>query len=117
MKVRKKSAMKIRWCYNSRIAARLNVNAIVLYPFVFVKHPAASPELTAHELEHVVQIEREGVIKFYAKYLWFYYKNLWHYRNGFKAYWNIPYEVEARAAEKGLKGPPKDQTESHSSYS
>lgn len=101
--------MKIRWRYNSRIATRLKVNAIVLYPFVFVKHPTASPELTAHELEHVEQIRREGVVKFYVKYLYFYYKNLWKYRNGFKAYWNIPYEIEARAAEKGLQGSLNDQ--------
>lgn len=91
--------LKIRWRYNSRIAAYLKVNAIVLYPFVFVKHPAASVQLTNHELEHVLQMRREGVVKFYIKYLWFYFKNLRKYKNSYLAYWHIPYEVEARAAE------------------
>ncbi len=100
--------MKIRWRYNSRIAARLKVNAIVLYPFILVKHPTASPQLTAHELEHVLQMRREGVLKFYAKYLWFYFKGLLRYRNSYLAYYNIPYEVEARAAETTLLFRPKD---------
>lgn len=92
-------SLKIRWRYNSRLATRLKVNAIVLYPFVFVKHPTASPQLTAHELEHVSQMRREGVLKFYSKYLWFYAQGLLRYRDSYLAYWNIPYEVEARAAE------------------
>lgn len=91
--------MRIRWRYNSRLAAFLKVNAIVLYPFVFVKHATSSPKLTNHELEHVSQMRREGVIRFYAKYLWYYFKGLLRYRNSYLAYYNIPYEAEARAAE------------------
>ncbi len=71
----------------------------MLYPFIFVKHPAASPQLTAHELEHVLQMRRDGVVWFYTKYLWFYFVNLRKYKNSHIAYLNIPYEIEARAAE------------------
>lgn len=91
--------MKIRWRYNSKFAELLKVNAIVMYPFVFVTKASASQALIAHELEHVAQIRREGLVKFYMKYLWFYFRNLRIYKNSFKAYYNIPYEIEARAAE------------------
>lgn len=46
-------------------------------------------KLEAHELEHLAQIKREGVIKFCLKYLWYLI------RYGYK---NNPYEVEARKA-------------------
>ena len=71
-----------------------------MYPFIFIKLAEASSTLIAHELKHVEQIQREGVLKYYLKYLWFYFQNLRRYRNHHQAYWNIPYEIEARAAEK-----------------
>lgn len=49
----------------------------------------------AHELEHVRQIEREGLIKFYVKYLWY------NIRYGYR---NNPYEVAARRAENAMDG-------------
>lgn len=56
----------------------------------------------AHELAHIAQIRREGILTFYSKYLWYYFKNLRRYRNSHQAYLNIPYEIEAREAEKPL---------------
>jgi hypothetical protein len=46
--------------------------------------------LIKHEREHARQIEEHGVIKFYAKYLWF------TLRHGYR---NNPLEVSARKAE------------------
>ena len=46
--------------------------------------------LIRHELQHIAQIERDGIVAFSAKYLW------WLARYG---YVNNPYEIEARAAE------------------
>jgi hypothetical protein len=47
--------------------------------------------LLAHEFKHLEQIERDGVLKFSIKYLW------WTLRYGYKA---NPYEAEARQAER-----------------
>ena len=43
--------------------------------------------LRVHEIMHVAQIERDGVIRFSVMYLW------WLISVG---YWASPYEVEAR---------------------
>jgi len=48
--------------------------------------------LLRHERKHLEQIERDGRLVFSIRYLW------WLCRYG---YWNNPYEVEARRAEKG----------------
>lgn len=47
-----------------------------------------------HEAKHIEQAKKEGIIKFYIKYLWFCIRY---------GYTNNPYEVEARAAEKEQK--------------
>lgn len=47
--------------------------------------------LLRHERCHLQQIERDGRLKFSVRYLY------WLARHG---YWNNPYEVEARAAER-----------------
>ena len=46
--------------------------------------------LLRHEMKHLEQIERDGILKFSVKYLW------WLARYG---YLNNPYEIEARKAE------------------
>lgn len=47
--------------------------------------------LLRHERCHLEQIERDGRLKFSIRYLY------WLARHG---YWNNPYEIEARAAER-----------------
>jgi len=84
------------------------LRGIVLYPFIFMRPYTeehikfSDPETTAkhigirnrvlfrHELQHAYQIKREGVIKFYIKYLWFQIK--YGYRDN-------PYEIEAENIE------------------
>jgi hypothetical protein len=53
-----------------------------------------------HELVHFEQIQSDGILKFYTKYILFYLLGLVLYRNHMEAYMNIPYEVEAYRAER-----------------
>lgn len=69
--------------------------AITLGHTVLFKYPEehyVGRNTIAHELVHVAQIEREGLLKFYAKYLWY------NIRYGYK---DNPYEIEARETAKG----------------
>ncbi len=85
--------MKIIEVPNSKIAAYLKVN-ITLYPFIFyVGNPA--PDVRTHELTHVDQIQKIGVLKFYVSYLLFYFANRLSGLDVNKSYMQIPYEVEA----------------------
>ena len=59
-------------------------------------------ELVVHEITHVLQYDREGFIKFLRLYLKSFYKNLrkkkkWDLGARAEAYFEIPYEIEARA--------------------
>jgi hypothetical protein len=68
------------------------IRGIVIWPTVYLAPPAhaVSPELLKHELTHVYQIMRDGVLLFYLKYFW--------YRLRF-GYHDHPYEVEAHEAQ------------------
>lgn len=56
-------------------------------------------EIVRHEMKHVEQIKRLGVIRFYSQYLWEYACNLIHFGNHNDAYMAISFEIEARSAE------------------
>ena len=61
----------------------------------------ASPEVAqilAHERCHVAQYRRLTSFGFWVTYLFAWLSGLLRYRNAFRAYWEIPLEVEARAA-------------------
>ena len=60
------------------------------------------PVLRRHEMIHIEQIDRDGVIVFCVRYLW------WGVRHG---YWNNPYEVEAYARENEPPGHPGRELE------
>jgi len=60
-------------------------------------------ELVVHEITHVLQYAREGVLRFLRLYLKSYYSNLrkkkkWDIYARAEAYLEIPYEIEARQA-------------------
>ena len=99
---------QLRFYFNSwlfRLPLLRNYSAITLLPFgVFFSGSQAEvdPRTLNHELVHVEQIERLGLLKFYVSYLWHYLKNLIKYRNHDLAYHNIPFEVEAREREGAL---------------
>ena len=60
-----------------------------------------TPELLKHEMIHQEQMDRHGVLAFYAIYLKDYLRNLAKFRDHDEAYWNIPFEIEARERERG----------------
>ena len=51
-----------------------------------------NPRLKRHELKHIEQMEREGILKFLIKYNYYWIKYGYKYN---------PYEIEARKAENG----------------
>jgi len=63
----------------------------VLYPYLLFRDSKddVTDRLFRHEMEHVYQIRREGVLVFYLVYLWH------AIRYGYNS---IPYEVAAREA-------------------
>lgn len=66
--------------------------AQVLLPgVIFVRRGVhASPRLIAHELVHVDQLERMGLVRYWVRYLWFLARH---------GYWDNPLESEARRGE------------------
>lgn len=96
--------MKIFHVKNSLIARILNVEAIVLFPFIFFRSKKPNEILISHELIHVEQIKREGALKFYFKYLLEYsllrLKKVPHY----EAYRSISFEKEAYEKQKKITG-------------
>lgn len=86
--------MKIRIVYNFPLLMK-GYEAITLYPFIFVKGPVIDKVTVKHELEHVRQINRVGLVYFYISYLWYFLVGLIGLGNWKAAYYNIPYEREA----------------------
>ena len=58
--------------------------------------------LVRHELAHVRQVNRHGVIVFLIRYVAEFLRLLWKHRSFNTAYNDISFEVEARAAEESL---------------
>jgi hypothetical protein len=92
--------MKIFHVKNSLLCRIINVDAIVLYPFIFFHSKVPDEILISHEMVHVEQIKREGMFKFYFKYLFEYLvlrcKKIPHS----KAYHSISFEIEAYEKQK-----------------
>lgn len=61
---------KIKVIYNSYLTRLLNLDGLVLYPFVLVStsNDETLPSILKHEVTHVHQIERDGFCKFYFQY-------------------------------------------------
>lgn len=87
--------MKVRIKYGVKLPGK--INGILVYPYILLRCPEyrACPILVKHELIHVEQIKRDGVIVFWLKYEAWFVWNFIKYRNLYKAYRNIPYEIEA----------------------
>jgi hypothetical protein len=48
-----------------------SIKAITLFPFVFyAKRAGDDPCIRAHEMVHVQQVRRMGVLRFYITYMW-----------------------------------------------
>lgn len=82
-----------------------DVAAITLGRRIYLKpdlRPTSLERLLRHELAHVRQIERLGLLVFYWKYVAEFAYHLWRVRSMSRAYRLISFEVEANAAEEGL---------------
>lgn len=76
---------------------------IYLAPGFYRVDTAEGLALIAHEVAHCCQYQRHGVWRFRAKYLAAYFKNR---RSGMphnRAYFEIPFEVEARKVERKVR--------------
>ena len=80
---------------NSRIAKVLNVQAIVLYPFVFFAEKNPGDILINHEMIHITQIKKLGVLRFYFHYIREYFSGRQKGLNHHEAYRSISFEKEA----------------------
>lgn len=94
--------MKIRLVRKSFLPKILKVEAIALYPFMFFADERPSVKTINHELIHILQVRRDGFIRFYFNYL----KEYFIFRKkGFahrEAYLAISYEVEAYSNQNDL---------------
>ena len=97
--------MKTKWIYDSKFARILKVNAITLYPFVFVAldYDRVPNELIYHEFVHIKQIRAQGWFRFYATYLYEYFKLRAMGLDADEAYFAIPAEIEAFEKESTLE--------------
>ncbi len=80
---------------SGRILARSWIGAITIGHLVLARDRATLERTLAHELVHVQQYERWGLL-FPLLYLWASWEA---WRRGGRAYWDNRYEVEAREAE------------------
>lgn len=92
---------KIRISYQHwafRLPLLRRYRGIVVGRRIWFKHgpDQISDELLRHEMIHQKQMDRNGVFRFYAIYLRDYFVNLARFRSHHQAYWNIPFELEAR---------------------
>jgi len=88
------AATGLAWLLSSRFFAHREIAAITLGRKIHFRmldnydpHTAWGLALLAHEIKHVEQYERDGWLKFYAKYFWAYV--LHGYGN------SVPFEAEA----------------------
>lgn len=87
---------------NSRLARILRVNGIVLYPFVFLAPKDPDVYLLNHELIHLAQIKRVGVLRFYVTYLREYLRFRKQRMGHDEAYRSISFEREAYENDRNL---------------
>lgn len=94
--------MSPRFKFEHWLPRLLQVDAITLYPYVlFAEHMDDYEDSTTirHEMVHVAQVRSYGWFRFYISYLLYYAAERVKGEDHYNAYLNIPWEVEARAAE------------------
>ncbi len=80
---------------NVKLLRWFGINGIVLWPFVLYADKDPHPFVKNHEAIHVAQIRRDGVLKFYARYLGEYARGRLAGLSHNEAYFQISYEQEA----------------------
>ena len=94
--------IKIRVIRKSFFAKILKVEGIVIYPFILFSIEKPGVKLINHELIHILQVRRDGILKFYFNYLKEYYLSRNKNLNHNEAYLSISYEKEAYAHQSDL---------------
>jgi len=81
-----------------------DVEAVALFGHCFFRDSEQDthPYLINHELIHCYQIKRDGILRFYFKYIKDYIMLRLKGHNHTQAYLSIPYEIEAYANQKNL---------------
>jgi hypothetical protein len=89
----------------------LRCEAFVFYPFIVFKEDKDKvPKTTVrHELIHIRQLKRDGLIKSTVLYTYYYVKNYLRYKDFDKAYREIPYEKEAYKKERYITLTPEEK--------
>ena len=88
------------WLARNVVAITLGRRIYVL-PRFLQKPSAEVTRLIRHELAHVQQVERHGLIGFLVRYLAEFFRHLRRERSIDAAYRKISFEIEALAAEEG----------------
>ena len=85
-----------------------NVIGITLGRRIYLSHAMAArtdaslERLLRHELIHVAQVNRLGLVRFLVLYVAEFLRHFWRERSVSRAYRLISFEIEAYAAEQGL---------------
>ena len=85
------------------LSRALPFRAITLGHVIVAATPREMDRLRAHELVHVQQYERWGLVFFLA----YAASSLWQLLRGRRAYWDNHFEVEARARASARENPPR----------
>jgi hypothetical protein len=100
-----RASIRIGYPWWLRLFLMRDVIAITLGRRVYVSARVAEEKLERllrHELAHVRQINRLGLLRFYRRYLAEFGRHLWRERSLQRAYARISFEREAVAAEEGV---------------
>jgi hypothetical protein len=73
----------------------MRIEAITIYPNIYIVGLDADMRLLRHEYEHLKQMERLGRVKFYLSYVYEFILGFIEYRNWSDAYHSISFEFEA----------------------
>lgn len=76
------------------------VDAFTIGQTIYCRGSNPSPRLLAHEAKHCEQYKEHGIIGFLFLYLLHFIREFLKCGRLHKAYLNIPFEIEARLAEK-----------------
>lgn len=88
--------------YNSKLPGKLGAIAVTFGYHIFYKmsKEEVSNTLRRHEEVHVMQYIRYGFLGFLMLYFYWYLRGRLKGLSHYKAYYEIPFEVEARKAER-----------------
>lgn len=85
--------------YSHWLPKLLNSFAVTVGRTIYYEDAQPTDRLRRHEEKHVEQYMQYGVLGYLTRYFFSYFKNRLRGMDKYEAYRNIPFEIEARAAE------------------